>query len=312
MKAKKILAIIFLIFAAFLIVKFFSVKTEQILPHIILNTQLKNPGPERKPRSSFIISKKKQNVTGLSKPSQRNTENVSKQVYYDNNTTNSNTYQKDKLNIQKPSEKVVYLTIDDGPSPETPKILEILDKEKIKASFFVVGYNCIKYPNFLKQISQKGHLIGNHSYSHSYKFIYKSFKNFVEDFNRAEYVIYKITGKKPKYYRFPGGSLNRVSPQIKEFLDKNRITYIDWNAITGDSAKNHEKLTYKEIIKITFSTAKNKNEIVLLMHDSPVKKNVIEALSYIIKEFKKQGYVFETVDKMSKPLQFKIKAASSN
>ncbi|ADQ40367.1 polysaccharide deacetylase [Caldicellulosiruptor acetigenus I77R1B] len=211
---------------------------------------------------------------------------------------------------QAKNEKIVYLTIDDGPSPVTSSILEILEKEKVKATFFVVGINCIKYPQYLKEIYQKGHLIGNHSYSHRYKSIYKDFNHFVEDFKKAQDTIYKIIGTKPKYYRFPGGSLSRVSPQIKKFLDANGIVYVDWNAITGDSTKNHENLTPNQILKITISTANKKNEVVLLMHDSSSKKNVIEALPSIIRAFKKQGYRFETIDKMQKPLQFKTKAAS--
>ncbi|WP_079504055.1 polysaccharide deacetylase family protein [Caldicellulosiruptor bescii] len=211
---------------------------------------------------------------------------------------------------QEKNEKIIYLTIDDGPSPVTPSILEILEKEKVKATFFVVGVNCIKYPQYLKEIYQKGHLIGNHSYSHQYNSIYKDFKHFVEDFKKAQATIYKIIGVEPKYYRFPGGSLSRVSPQIKKFLDANGIVYIDWNAITGDSIKNHENLTPNQILKITTSTANKKNEVVLLMHDSSSKKNVIEALPSIIRTFKKQGYRFETIDRIQKPIQFKTKAAS--
>ncbi|BCS80744.1 hypothetical protein CaldiYA01_07040 [Caldicellulosiruptor diazotrophicus] len=211
---------------------------------------------------------------------------------------------------QEKNDKIIYLTIDDGPSPVTPSILEILENEKVKATFFVVGVNCIKYPKYLKEIYQKGHLIGNHSYSHKYNSIYKDFNHFVEDFKKAQDTIYKIIGIKPKYYRFPGGSLSRVSPQIKKFLDTNGIIYIDWNAITGDSMKNHENLTPEQILKITFSTANKKNRVVLLMHDSFSKKNVIEALPSIIKAFKKQGYKFETIDKIQKPIQFKTKAAS--
>lgn len=211
---------------------------------------------------------------------------------------------------QAENKKTIYLTIDDGPSSVTPLILDILEKEKVKATFFVVGISCIKYPQYLKQIYQKGHLIGNHSYSHKYKNIYKDFNHFVEDFEKAQNTIYEIVGIKPKYYRFPGGSLNRVSPQIKKFLDSNGIVYVDWNAVTGDSIKNHKNLSADEILKISISTAHGKNEVVLLMHDSPSKKNVIKALPGIIKVFKKQGYVFETIDKMQKPIQFKTKAAS--
>jgi len=321
LKAKRNLAVILLILLAIVMVTSVAIKTEQILTSVILKS---HHNAEKTPFSHLfdkknlkiqpfnIISKNLNEVTNTNKSTtQKFSEPVTRSVYITTKPFSPVApTSKDTSNIENIPKKMVYLTIDDGPSSETPKILEILEKEGIKATFFVVGYNCVKYPNFLKQISQKGHLIGNHSYSHKYKVIYKSFKNFVDDFNKAQDVIYKITGEKPKYYRFPGGSLNKVSPQIKEFFDKNKITYIDWNAITGDSSKNHEKLTYKDIIKMTFATIKNKKQIVLLMHDSPTKKNVIEALPYIIKTLKSQGYVFETVDKMPKPLQFKIKAAS--
>jgi len=252
-------------------------------------------------------------IKNLEKPkTSQNQKLVKNDINKNDNMKNIiNSQSKDvKAEKQEKNEKIIYLTIDDGPSPVTPLILKILDKEKIKATFFVVGSNCIKYPQYLKEIYQKGHLIGNHSYSHNYKYIYKDFNHFVEDFKKAQDTIYKITGIKPKYYRFPGGSLNRVSTQIKKFLDTNQIVYIDWNAITGDSNKNHEKLSPSQILKITISTAHKRNEVVLLMHDSLSKKNVIEVLPSIIRTFKKQGYKFETVDKMQRPIQFKIKAAS--
>ncbi|ABP67949.1 polysaccharide deacetylase [Caldicellulosiruptor saccharolyticus DSM 8903] len=322
MKLKKILAVILLILLAIALVTSVAIKTEQILTSVILKSHHnaeKTAPPSSLAQKNFkiqpfnIISKNLNEVSNTNKSkAQKFLEPVTRSVYETTKPLSPVLDLHDTSNTKNISKKVIYLTIDDGPSSETPKILEILEKEGIKATFFVVGYNCVKYPNFLKQIYQKGHLIGNHSYSHKYKVIYKSFKNFADDFNKAQDVIYQITGIMPKYYRFPGGSLNKVSPQIKKFFDKNKVIYIDWNAITGDSSKNHEKLTYKDIIKMTFATINNKNQIVLLMHDSPTKKNVIEALPYIIKTLKSKGYVFETVDKMPKPLQFKTKAASSH
>lgn len=314
---QKLLLTVFCIFAAIGIVTFTAIKTEQILMDII-SKNLNNP---KKNISSFSSQKQKNTQPIYSnippKPSnkllnihklQKHPEAVAEEVHKVSKS-NSLVSKSDNISENTPK-KTIYLTIDDGPSPETLKILDILEKERVKANFFVVGYNCIKYPHILKQISRKGHLIGNHSYSHKYEVIYKSFKNFVSDFNKAQETIYKITGKKPKYYRFPGGSLNRLSPQIKKFLDKNGIVYIDWNAITGDATKDSESFTYKDIIRKTFSTIQNKNYVVLLMHDGFTKKSTIKALPYIIKTLKSKGYIFETIDKMPKPLQFKTKAAS--
>ena len=63
--------------------------------------------------------------------------------------------------------KAVYLTFDDGPIPEvTPKVLAILDKYGVKATFFMVGENIDKHPEVFEQVVQAGHAIGNHTYNH--------------------------------------------------------------------------------------------------------------------------------------------------
>jgi len=114
-------------------------------------------------------------IKNLEKPkTSQNQKLVKNDINKNDNMKNIiNSQSKDvKAEKQEKNERIIYLTIDDGPSPVTPLILKILDKEKIKATFFVVGSNCIKYPQYLKEIYQKGHLIGNHSYSHNYKYIY--------------------------------------------------------------------------------------------------------------------------------------------
>ncbi|NLY46727.1 MAG: polysaccharide deacetylase family protein, partial [Tissierella sp.] len=86
-----------------------------------------------------------------------------------------------------PNAKFAYLTFDDGPSATvTPAILDILKEYNIKATFFVVGSMVDKYPHMLKRIWDEGHKIGNHSYSHDYKYLYRNSKNFMNDINRAD------------------------------------------------------------------------------------------------------------------------------
>ena len=82
--------------------------------------------------------------------------------------------------------KTMYLTFDDGPYMEnTERVLEVLKKRNIKATFFLVGENVERNPEMAKRIAQEGHTIGIHCYSHDYKAIYESVDSYVEDFEKA-------------------------------------------------------------------------------------------------------------------------------
>ncbi|MBR3635842.1 MAG: polysaccharide deacetylase family protein, partial [Lachnospiraceae bacterium] len=86
--------------------------------------------------------------------------------------------------------KKVYLTFDDGPSPNTEKILDILDEYDVKATFFVTGYQAEKHPEWYKEIVDRGHTIGMHSYSHVYSDIYSSTDAFFADIDKLhDYIL---------------------------------------------------------------------------------------------------------------------------
>src|SRR5580765_718578 len=100
-------------------------------------------------------------------------------------------------------DKKAYLTFDDGPNSNyTPKILDILKENNIKATFFVCGKNVKKNPEILKRIADEGHLIGNHSYSHS---LLKSIIFFSPEVEKTNNMVKEIVGKTPKFYRAPYG-----------------------------------------------------------------------------------------------------------
>lgn len=198
-----------------------------------------------------------------------------------------------------PHKKVAYLTFDDGPSKNTLKILTILDKYKIKATFFVNGSSSPYAISTYKTIINKGHSIGNHTYSHEYCNIYKSTNDFVHDFNKLQNHLNKCIGIKPNIVRLPGGSNNLVSHKyggksimcdISRYLIKNGFTYFDWNI---DSTDASTKVQSKEkIVNSILNTSKRKSAIIVLMHDSSVKKTTVEALPEVIDGLKKQGFEF--------------------
>lgn len=203
-------------------------------------------------------------------------------------------------NINIYQEKVAYLTFDDGPSKNTEKLLEILDKYNIKATFFVVGPSYSLKDNYIKKIVQHGHQIAIHSYEHNYNHIYSSLENYLEDFNKCATWIEKLTGTKPNIYRFPGGSSNTIAnkelvKQIIKHLESQGYTHADWNVDTLDSYVKDDKT--KIINNALTSIKRNENNKhyyqTILMHDDIKKSATIDALPLLIEKILSYGYHFE-------------------
>ncbi|MBO6047494.1 MAG: polysaccharide deacetylase [Erysipelotrichaceae bacterium] len=203
--------------------------------------------------------------------------------------------------VNAASKKVIYLTFDDGPSKQTPKILKVLKKYNVKATFFVIGARpkCYKY---IGQAYKQGHCIAAHSYTHNYN-IYKSQSKFYKDLGKIEKVIKKQTGKTSKVIRFPGGSSNTISRKYKKHIMK-KLTksvmkkgyrYYDWNVDSTDASGNNVKAS-----KIVKRSKSKKKKICLLMHDAVTKKTTVKALPKVIKYYKKKGYTFKTLDQAGK------------
>ncbi|MBP3195846.1 MAG: polysaccharide deacetylase [Butyrivibrio sp.] len=178
--------------------------------------------------------------------------------------------------------RYVYLTFDDGPSSSTDDILDILDRYGVKATFFVCGKPDAKYTELYQRIVEDGHTLGMHSYSHKYNVIYQSLESFRTDMDKLRIFLYETTGVWPKFYRFPGGSSNKVSKvdmtELCSYLDDSGITFFDWNVSAGDDRGANKNEIYSNIVN---NIPKFKHCIVL-MHDAADKKSTVEALPEII------------------------------
>lgn len=200
-----------------------------------------------------------------------------------------------KKDIQK--SKIAYLTFDDGPSPlVTPKILEILRQHDIKASFFVIGKMAERNPELVRQMQEEGHLICNHTYSHDYKLIYSSPDSFMADVTKCEEVLKSILGEdfETNILRFPAGSFGKKRQPIRERVNEDGYTSIDWNALNGDAEGLH--IPTAVLINRIKETTEKKNTTVVLMHDSNTKDTTVEALSETIGYLESEGYVFKTLE----------------
>ncbi len=185
----------------------------------------------------------------------------------------------------------VYLTFDDGPSDNTDAILDILDDYNIKATFFVVGKDVDTYGDAYKRIVDDGHTIGMHSYSHNYSAVYSSKEAFESDFNEIHDLIYDVTGEDSKFYRFPGGSSNKLSnigmyPFIS-FLNEEGVEYFDWNVSSGDATS--AAFTSAELVDNVMTDVVKYKTSVVLLHDSRGKQATVEALPELIEALQQEG-----------------------
>lgn len=178
----------------------------------------------------------------------------------------------------------VYLTFDDGPSIYTDDILDILDAYGVKATFFVIGKeNAAAYSRYIR-IVEEGHTLGMHSFNHVYSEVYASREAFEADTVKLSNLLEDVTGVKPKFYRFPGGSSNDVSAtdmrELASYLGSKGIVYFDWNVSSGDAGK--VPLTSDQIVRNSLNGILSRESTVILMHDSAAKYSTVKALPQII------------------------------
>ncbi len=179
------------------------------------------------------------------------------------------------------SKKTIYLTFDDGPTPEiTEEVLELLDKYDAKATFFCLGRNVDRHRDIFDKIVEKGHAVGNHSYSHL-KGWRTPTKMYLHDVNLAQKYI------KSKLFRPPYGRIKK----IQSLYIKKDFRIIMWDVLSHDYyRKIPAKMGLRNIIRCT------KNGSIVVFHDSvKASPNMLYALPRYIEHFKEKGYTFESI-----------------
>jgi peptidoglycan/xylan/chitin deacetylase (PgdA/CDA1 family) len=202
--------------------------------------------------------------------------------------------------------KFAYLTFDDGPTYiVTNALLDVLKKENVKATFFVVGKEIEGKELILKRIYDEGHSIGLHTYSHNFKQIYRSTEGFIDEMTKTSNKIEEVTGSTPKIIRFPGGSSKRLNAFTLEELHKNNFKVYDWNVNVCDGI--NPNLSTSQLIKNSQIIKGNKNIAIVLMHCNFNNKNTVKALPGIIKYYLDLGYEFKTITSDTPEYYYRIK-----
>ena len=212
--------------------------------------------------------------------------------------------QNDSNNLYKklielyPNEKIAFLTFDDGPNISvTPKVLDILKEENVKASFFVIGKCVDSHPEITKRAYDEGHYIANHGYSHNNNLLYKSSDNFLNELKKTDLAIGNAIGV-PNYcshiFRFPNGFMSPSNKAKKKeavkLLQNIDFNYIDWNCLNNDSVK---KYSSSQLLNNLIKSSQNKDVLVILMHGTKDVSNSSIVLKDSIKYLKGKGYIFK-------------------
>jgi chitin deacetylase len=191
-------------------------------------------------------------------------------------------------------EKAIALSFDDGPNePYTSEVLKILDENGVKATFFLIGENAEFYSETVKRIVRAGHIIGNHTYSHTYRLPFEGFAAIRKEIDQTEEVLYRLTGLRTDLFRPPHGL--RTPWFIKDVKELN-YKVITWTDMTNDY---NGKTLPEDIVRRILSKAKPGG--IIDLHDGKDtvhgvdRSNTVKALPIIIARLKEEGYTFVTL-----------------
>ncbi len=184
----------------------------------------------------------------------------------------------------------IALTFDDAPDDIfTPKILNILRENKVKATFFLVGHRIEKYPDIAKRIVQEGHAVGNHSYNHP-NFLQMKEADFIRQINRTDQLISSLSGSVPTIVRPPYGEIDEKQ---LEWLTQNKRVVVQWDVDSID----WKGLKSEEIVNNILSRLKPGS--IVLLHSGTGEggdlSGTVQALPTVIDDLRKKGFTLVTV-----------------
>ena len=237
----------------------------------------------------------------LSKPVEDEAENEIKNEvqnlinYCDFNLAND--YYGYLMNDSHGKQKYCYLTFDGGPTEITKEILDVLDEEDVKATFFVVGAKDISQ---IRTIIDRGHNVAPLAEQVDYFNVYNTDEIFINNITAISNSVRSMTGKPLRIMRFPGGSGNVYTKDINpgimtraiDYVKSIGLIYIDWNVDSGDLFDISSDEIYANVIK----GATGKTNICVLLHDDVQNEETVKALPQIIKRLKELGYKFKYLD----------------
>lgn len=186
----------------------------------------------------------------------------------------------------KSSSKAIALTFDDGPDPVwTPKVLEVLRRYNVKATFFCIGDKVEKHPQLVKMLIEEGHIVGNHTYYHTSFFPLLSTKKMVDELQLCNEALTNITGEPITLFRPPFGVTN---PTVGAAVRRLGYKVIGWSIRSFDTVKSEREKVLKRILKKAHAGG------IILMHDNL--ENSDWLVEQVIVHLQERGYVIKRLD----------------
>lgn len=190
----------------------------------------------------------------------------------------------------KEGEKLVALTFDDGPYPDTtPQVLDILKHYQVKATFFWVGAVLVNFPDVAKRVVAEGHAVGNHTWNHKYGGLDDDAIS--REIDRTTQLIFETTGAQTTLFRPPGGYLNNG---LVDYAAAHKYSTIMWSTSSADTDPN---ATAPMLVNNVVNSI-HSGSIVLLHDGGGDRATTVQALPAIIEGLQQQGYQFVTVSEL--------------
>lgn len=181
----------------------------------------------------------------------------------------------------------IALTFDDGPVESTLEILALLKKHNMKASFFCIGRNIQQNPEIFQKIIEEGHMVGNHTFSHTRKMGFLSTRQITKEIENCNKIAFEVGGVTLKTYRPPFGIIN---PKVKRALEITKHQVIGWNVRSYDAVLNSKSHILKRITKNL------KSGDVILLHDNNLQ--TVEILEQLLLFLQTNDYRSVRVDNL--------------
>ncbi|MET0580540.1 MAG: polysaccharide deacetylase family protein [Pseudoxanthomonas sp.] len=180
------------------------------------------------------------------------------------------------------AQKAVWLTVDDGPSHETPALLDLLDRHEARATFFLVAERAAAHPELAREILRRGHGIGNHSRSHPQAWFWAlGPRRMAAEIEQAQAILRDITGQAPRWFRAVVGMAN---PFVSAALKRNGLARVAWSARGFDGVRGQTDQVVERIVQHLQPGA------IVLLHEGAPHGNNLAIVEGVLQAMRQRGY----------------------
>lgn len=207
-----------------------------------------------------------------------------------------------KLMASNNSEKIVYLTFDDGPSASSDKLMDLLDKYHAKATFFLLQSNILKHPKEVERMNLEGFSLGLHGVTHDHRKLYRSKQTVVREMSEDQQTLMNIVKIKTPFIRTPYGSYPFMKNNYRQAINKKGFIMWDWNVDSHDWKYRNWRFNQVTINQIKKLNATNQIPVILL-HD---RFSTVQNIEPLLKYLELNHYKMNGIDATLHPLQFPV------